>query len=202
MLDEPANKPAPQPLALVQDYVNTTKLLYSNEGLDSPELLGRWLTDHGLLERGLALTDDDLREAIEMREALRALMLANITGVTNAWAVETSNRALEDAELRLFLGADARPAVESLADGVPRALGVIASTALLAMIDGSWQRLKACANADCRWSFYDRSPSGSGSWCEMAVCGSRAKMRAYRQRRRSTRGEPRSERVNEGQRFV
>ncbi|MFE7121750.1 CGNR zinc finger domain-containing protein, partial [Streptomyces sp. NPDC057654] len=32
----------------------------------------------------------------------------------------------------------------------------------------------------CQWVFYDRSPAGRGRWCSMAVCGSRAKMRAYR----------------------
>ncbi|HEX9030508.1 MAG TPA: CGNR zinc finger domain-containing protein [Streptosporangiaceae bacterium] len=35
---------------------------------------------------------------------------------------------------------------------------------------------------DCHWAFYDRSPTSSGCWCSMAVCGSRAKSRAYRRR--------------------
>ncbi|HEX9031302.1 MAG TPA: CGNR zinc finger domain-containing protein [Streptosporangiaceae bacterium] len=34
----------------------------------------------------------------------------------------------------------------------------------------------------CHWAFYDRSPTSSGCWCSMAVCGSRAKSRAYRRR--------------------
>jgi predicted RNA-binding Zn ribbon-like protein len=53
----------------------------------------------------------------------------------------------------------------------------------MAMIDGTWVRLKACLDPDCGWAFYDRSRNRSGHWCEMAVCGSRHKVRAYRARR-------------------
>jgi len=49
---------------------------------------------------------------------------------------------------------------------------------------GSWSRLKACANSECRWVFYDRSRNRQGHWCEMAVCGNRLKNRALRARRR------------------
>ena len=50
--------------------------------------------------------------------------------------------------------------------------------------DGSWQRLKACGNPDCRWAFYDRSHSRAGAWCDMATCGNRIKNRRLRQRQR------------------
>jgi hypothetical protein len=47
---------------------------------------------------------------------------------------------------------------------------------------GTWTRLKVCSADDCRWAFYDRSPTRSGHWCSMRICGSRAKSRAYRRR--------------------
>ena len=50
--------------------------------------------------------------------------------------------------------------------------------------DGTWQRLKACGNPDCRWAFYDRSHSRAGAWCDMATCGNRIKNRRLRQRHR------------------
>jgi predicted RNA-binding Zn ribbon-like protein len=50
--------------------------------------------------------------------------------------------------------------------------------------DGTWQRLKACGNPDCRWAFYDRSHSRAGAWCDMATCGNRTKNRRLRQRHR------------------
>ncbi|MEP6468748.1 MAG: CGNR zinc finger domain-containing protein [Chloroflexota bacterium] len=48
----------------------------------------------------------------------------------------------------------------------------------------SWSRVKACRNDTCRWLFYDHSRNRSGTWCAMAICGSRMKSRAYRSRRR------------------
>ena len=49
--------------------------------------------------------------------------------------------------------------------------------------DHTWARLKACSNPKCRWAYYDRSHSQQGKWCDMAVCGNRAKNRALRARR-------------------
>jgi predicted RNA-binding Zn ribbon-like protein len=46
----------------------------------------------------------------------------------------------------------------------------------------TWPRLKVCSADDCQWAFYDRSPTRSGCWCSMQICGSRAKSRAYRNR--------------------
>lgn len=45
------------------------------------------------------------------------------------------------------------------------------------MLDGTWQRLKACR--ECSWAFYDHSKNVAGSWCSMKVCGGRVKQRAY-----------------------
>jgi predicted RNA-binding Zn ribbon-like protein len=44
--------------------------------------------------------------------------------------------------------------------------------------------LKACRNADCHWIFYDATKNRSGAWCEMGLCGNRAKARSYRERHR------------------
>jgi predicted RNA-binding Zn ribbon-like protein len=57
------------------------------------------------------------------------------------------------------------------------------------MSDGSWQRVKACRADDCHWAFYDFSRNRSGTWCDMAVCGNREKVRSYRER--APRGEER-----------
>jgi predicted RNA-binding Zn ribbon-like protein len=50
--------------------------------------------------------------------------------------------------------------------------------------DGTWTRLKACANDECQWAFYDRSRNHGGTWCEMAACGNKLKNRAFRARGR------------------
>ena len=47
---------------------------------------------------------------------------------------------------------------------------------------GEWTRLKACANPDCQWVYYDGSRNRSGRWCSMNECGDVMKARAYRRR--------------------
>src|SRR3954463_15049490 len=80
---ESSREPAPGDLAVVQAFVNT---LDSDDGfrqfelLTEPADLERWLRDRGLLERSARLGPPDLRRAVELREALRALLLANNGG--------------------------------------------------------------------------------------------------------------------------
>ena len=50
--------------------------------------------------------------------------------------------------------------------------------------EGEWSRLKACANPDCQWVYYDGSRNRSGRWCSMNECGDVMKARAYRRRAR------------------
>jgi len=69
------------------------------------------------------------------------------------------------------------------ADGIDRLCGQLVSVAVTAMLDGSWERLKACRN--CRWAFFDESKNRSAHWCSMSLCGNRLKTRAYRRRQRS-----------------
>lgn len=47
---------------------------------------------------------------------------------------------------------------------------------------GRLQRLKACANPDCQWIYYDGSRNRSGRWCSMNECGDVMKARSYRRR--------------------
>src|SRR5213080_1494300 len=72
--------PAPGELALVQGFVNTLDSdggLAQVERLREPADLERWLRERGLLERGARIGRAELRRAIEVRQALRALLLAN-----------------------------------------------------------------------------------------------------------------------------
>lgn len=46
-------------------------------------------------------------------------------------------------------------------------------------------RLRECAADECGWLFLDRSRNGSRRWCDMTVCGNRAKARRHRSRLRS-----------------
>ena len=52
------------------------------------------------------------------------------------------------------------------------------------------ERVRACESEGCRWLFLDTSRNHSRRWCDMKVCGNRAKVRRFYQRQRAA--QPRS----------
>jgi predicted RNA-binding Zn ribbon-like protein len=184
MVEPGGRAPAPEPLRLVQAFINSIDIEAAAEALGDPEALARWLHDHGL-EPGDTPSSADLGRALTLRDALRELAAAhNHLAGDVARATGVLNDAAARARLQPVLGGDGRTTLEAGADGVPAALGTIVARVHEAIADGSWTRLKACENGHCRWAFYDASRNRSSRWCSMAVCGSRAKSRrAYHRER-------------------
>ena len=90
---------------------------------------------------------------------------------------------LERAAVAAKLSLDFRaPGLVPRAPGVDGAIGRVLAVVYASMHDGTFRRLKACRNHDCRWAFYDYSKNRSASWCSMQLCGNRTKIRAYRRR--------------------
>lgn len=186
MPDHPARAPAPGSLQLVQEFVNTRDVESGDDRLATPDGLAAWLHEQTLPEPAGPLADADVTAAAQLREALRALLRVNSGGRADPAATALVNRASERAPLRLHVDADGEAHLEGAADGragIDPALARILAAAYTGMTEGSWARLKVCADEECEWSFYDRSRNHSGQWCDMAVCGCRHKVRAYRARR-------------------
>lgn len=178
------DKRAPEPLRLVQQFVNSADLDRREEELDSPGALRDWLATRGLGEPNAKVSAAELRRALDVREGLRAVLGTHNGLEAEAAAVERLERASARAALRTeFAGGDPRlaPAGTGADAGLAQLLAIVASSAA----DGTWQRLKACADEGCRWAFYDRSKNRSGRWCAMAVCGNQQKARAFRERSRA-----------------
>jgi predicted RNA-binding Zn ribbon-like protein len=174
----------PKHLEAVVEFVNT--LVMNEERVDerlaSPEALSTFIAEHDLGE--VQAKPADLRRAHELREALRALMLANNGRAPDADAIEKLNRAAARAKVLAAFDDRASWRIEPAADGVDRAFGRMLASVFQAMSDGDWARMKACGNPDCRWAFFDASKNRSGRWCDMASCGNRMKARAFRERAR------------------
>ena len=92
-------KIAPAPLRLVQFFVNTRANYIDHEDLEEPEDLARWLKDQGVAGKGISVTESDLRWAVEVREALRALLMAKGLGEEDPVALGTVNRAVDRARM-------------------------------------------------------------------------------------------------------
>jgi predicted RNA-binding Zn ribbon-like protein len=159
-------KAAPEPLRLVQRFVNTVDHENHREWIGTAAELAEFL--------GCDEAEVDVERAHELREALRMLLRANNGASLDAGALGVVNRAA--AAVRLSLDDGGRLTV-----GAEDPLARVVAVAFEAMLDGTWGRLKACRN--CKWAFYDYSKNRAASWCSMQLCGNRLKTRAYRSRR-------------------
>ncbi len=187
MTDGPDRAPAPGSLRLVQEFVNTLDVEDGRDLLADRNGLETWLHEQGLAEADSRPSERDVATAAELREALRALLRVNSGGDPAPEAVAFVNRLSARAPIRVELDADGAATLQGAAgSGVEAALAAILAAAGTAMLDGSWPRLKACVDPGCGWAFYDRSRNHSGRWCDMAVCGSRHKVRTYRSRQGHT----------------
>jgi predicted RNA-binding Zn ribbon-like protein len=173
---------APQPLELVRQFVNSVDLEEGPDEFATSEKLTAWLSAHDLPTPATRLRESDRRRVVEVREALRELLLANNGEPGNTDAAEKLNAIAGDVRLVARFGRDGDVALEPAGRGIDEALGKLIAIVQRSMADGTWQRLKACRADTCQWAFYDRSKNRSGTWCSMEVCGNRQKARAYRSR--------------------
>jgi predicted RNA-binding Zn ribbon-like protein len=179
-------RPAPPELALLQSFLNTPWNLGEpdhGELLGNPDELGEWLRSRDLLDGRTRPTQADLDRVLAVREGLRALAFANNGQSLEERAVDAMGRASSGATIEIRIEADGPHFVAPADSGIDGAIGALLAIAARAMIDGSWERLKACPGRHCGWVFYDSSRNHSARWCSMKVCGDREKSRAYYRRR-------------------
>ena len=182
MLQDPGGRaPAPGSLREVQLFVNSVDTENGIEELQTPDALRDRLAGRGLLDPEAHVGPVELERAIEVREALRAVLLGNNGVPVDDEALRTLERASDAGGLAIRFGPGAAELVPTVG-GIDGALGRLVAIGFTAMADGSWRRLKACRREICKWVFYDRSRNGSSTWCSMSVCGNRTKTRAYRRR--------------------
>jgi predicted RNA-binding Zn ribbon-like protein len=176
-------KAAPDELDHIRQFVNTYDVESLEDKIGEPDAAAAWLSERGLLPEAEQLTAEDVRQAHSMREALRKLLLAHNGAPLDPGAVDAVNNAAKSAELVVRFDEHGHAALVPVRPGVDGALGRLIAIVFRAMAEGTWERLKACPEDRCEWAFYDWSKNRSATWCDMAVCGNRAKARAYRERR-------------------
>lgn len=178
--------PAPGDLELVQRFMNLHEHGPGEGGGLPPsgEMLEDFLRGRGLIDEGVPFSDAERDAAIELHRALHSKVRTNLGVAMPDADVAAIDQAAQRAGLHPHFGHDG-PVLVPTEHGVPGALGQIVAVAFLADLDGSWEDLKECAGEDCSAVYFDRSKNHSGRWCSMSTCGNRAKVRAWRDRRRA-----------------
>ena len=171
-------------LDLIRDYVNTLDFETGIDRLSSPDELAMWFSEQGLVEDLVEPSEEEVADALAVREAIRELLLEN-NGIPadSAAASRTLEAASREAHLTVRFE-NGLPLLVPEGDGARAAIGrIVAAVAELAPTD-EWKRLKGCRDETCRVAFYDKSRNRSRAWCSMEVCGNREKARSFRERHR------------------
>jgi hypothetical protein len=145
---------------LLVDFLNTVDEDTREDEWPDDAAARAWFRAHDLPVRGVAADD-----ARAVRDALRAAI---------------DGRTPPAGLARVPLHATA--AEDGLALTSPHPMGPFVAAAIRLAYEGRWDRLKLCDASTCRYAFYDGSRNRSGRWCDMSICGNRAKTRAFRER--------------------
>jgi predicted RNA-binding Zn ribbon-like protein len=173
--------PAPAHLVLAQDLANTIDIDMERDALTTVDDLAAFAGAHGIIG---PFSRVDLARVRDFRELLRDVCSAHAGLDPSGHTITRFNDVMQTAPLVIVAAPDGSASYAAVPQlrGVQALLCEIAAGIARSIADGSWVRLKACEAGTCRWVYYDRSPAGRSRWCTMKICGSRAKVRAYRAR--------------------
>lgn len=184
--------------SLCLDFANTmdNRPAEATELLQSYQDLVIWAEQAGVVDKaaGAALRAEAARRAQAaesalaggrvLREAIYAVFSAHASRrPAPAGAVATLNAAMAPSLARLQLEVRAGGGFGwrwSLEDGaLDGLLAPIVDSAAELLTSPDLARVRECEADNCGWLFLDRSRNRSRRWCDMAVCGNRAKVRRH-----------------------
>jgi predicted RNA-binding Zn ribbon-like protein len=184
-LEPGGRQKAPGRLELLQRFVNTHNHDFPADWdrIGTGAKAQAWLRRKRLVEAGERVSDAGAAHLRELREAIRALVIANHAGEPDTAASHIIGALARTAGLRVGVDETGRTALEPQRGGVDGAVATLLAILHEAQLSGEWARMKACRQ--CEYVFFDRSKNRSAAWCAMSICGNRTKNRAYYRRRRS-----------------
>lgn len=133
-------------------------------------------------EADLAMAEDVLARAVELREAVYRLFVAGRAGK----GADEADLAVLNRELSRALGwLRVRADDDGLAWGwedaveLDRVLWPVVRDAAELLVSGDLGRVGKCCGESCDWLYLDTSRNRSRRWCDMQSCGNRAKARRH-----------------------
>ncbi len=167
---------------LALDFAGTVKARATtfDDFLATPADLDEWLLAAELLDTPAHCDAATLDRAVCLREAAYRLAMAAASDEPFADADRKIVNELAGGELpRLTLRSDATITRHGAPDA---ALAAIARSAI-EMLGGPERGLiKQCGRVECTRLYLDTSRGKSRRWCDMTICGNRAKSAAFRAR--------------------
>ncbi|MBF6062942.1 ABATE domain-containing protein [Nocardia terpenica] len=168
-------------LALDFTWTVRARTTYARDQLPDPAALADWLVAAGVLDTVSTCGATELARAKAVREAAYRMALA----LTRGEPFDAADLALVNRTARGALpGVRLHPDATMVRTGdVDAALAAIARAAVELLGGPDRDRIKKCEREDCTRLYVDTSRARSRRWCDMTVCGNRAKSAAFRARR-------------------
>jgi len=145
------------------------------------ERTGRRLRKEGARAPGEASAV--LERARELREAIYRLFAAPEARADDLDLL-SREAGRGAAERRVVAAGDGYRYVWPDSDSLDQMLWPAALSAGDLLTSPDREQVKECASHDCNWLFLDMSRNHSRRWCDMKVCGNRAKARRFAERHR------------------
>lgn len=180
---------------LKSDYHDWRGSGHSEDRLDKPEWLERWLADHKLPYPGVP-SGEDLDELKRLRgHMLHIVQKSTASESADPVDLEGLNRALSGGPIiPRIVGSDSGYLLESipLQAGWSRIRAEVAASFGRILTEGEPSRLRICGNPDCLVVYYDETRNRSKRFCDDKVCGNLMKVRRFRARQKAakTAGAP------------
>jgi len=150
--------------------------------------------DHSVLKRAAgrsaAAGRRTLRRAVALREAIYGAMSAHATGRSiPRSAIDTISReaaiAASHRHIVNLAGSGFAWSWDAAAAQLDRPIWPVAWSAADLVTSARVNHVRECAFETCGWLFVDTSRNQTRRWCDMRVCGNRAKVRRFYQRQQS-----------------
>ena len=173
------------------DYAGTLKHRggpESEELFTEPDRVSDWALQGGLVDVAIDVGDDDLVDAIALREAIYRIIVARMQGGRpEVGDVDLVNRHAGEPQLTPRLHQDGTVGREGTA---AQLLARVAADLLDLLAGPDIDKVKRCSHAGCTRLYMDASRGQNRHWCGMATCGNRAKVQAFRARQRAVQAGP------------
>ncbi|MEU3985684.1 CGNR zinc finger domain-containing protein [Streptomyces sp. NPDC026672] len=168
----------PESARILIEIANSRELSVRPDLLEGPPAVA-FLRELSLLREGVPLDEAALEDVRRFRDVLNRLLVDR--GDADAW--QRLNALAREVSLRAVFSPDE---VELVAEpGADRPVGDLVIHLHRVIGDGSWLRVRLCANDTCAAAFYDATRSRTQRWHSYADCGNKSNVAAHRARVRS-----------------
>ena len=179
------NRPSGKPEELLKDFCVLARF-GEDTGILTPAQSDYFLKH---VRRMPEEAKDAVRRARKLREALYAIFSAAMNKQTAPQlALDLLNANIHEAALHSRVVQGERRLewrFDDMAISCNSMLWLIARAAADLLASSDLALVRACSSPACQWLFFDTSKNHHRRWCDMKVCGNRAKVRKFYAKKKS-----------------